>query len=138
MPLLARVHTIGGELLLCNMLPSDTIRTLRYELAQHLGVQSSMLRFFVEEKYMCRADTGLLALAGWCVIADLLDPMVLSNVLIEVTLTAVVCGDECYICEAPRARRCGQCRLVRYCSRACQSQDWRRHRSECQRSDARQ
>ena len=32
---------------------------------------------------------------------------------------------------APRGKRCGGCRLVRYCGPACQKADWKGHKAAC-------
>jgi hypothetical protein len=43
----------------------------------------------------------------------------------------------CWVCKEGEARQvCGGCKNVRYCSRGCQRQDWRRHKPECYGRDA--
>ena len=37
-----------------------------------------------------------------------------------------------------KGRRCGGCRLVRYCGEACRDADWARHRPQCRRLQLRQ
>lgn len=36
----------------------------------------------------------------------------------------------CWVCAKP-GRRCSRCKLVVYCSTACQASDWKRHSAEC-------
>ena len=40
--------------------------------------------------------------------------------------------------DAPRGKRCGGCRLVRYCGAACQKADWPAHKAACRELQARQ
>mmetsp|Transcript_8311 Transcript_8311/g.23433 ORF Transcript_8311/g.23433 Transcript_8311/m.23433 type:complete len:448 (-) Transcript_8311:31-1374(-) len=42
-------------------------------------------------------------------------------------------GWMCRRCGKPGGtRKCSQCKMVRYCGRACQRQDWKSHKSSCQ------
>ena len=50
---------------------------------------------------------------------------------------AVVCG-HCGMSETAEARKfsvCARCKLVRYCSAACQKVAWRSHKAACQTQD---
>ena len=38
---------------------------------------------------------------------------------------------ECAVCNTPTTTRCSQCNMVRYCSRECQKQDWKKHKKIC-------
>lgn len=44
-----------------------------------------------------------------------------------------VISRKCSVCAAATKSLCEQCRQVRYCSRACQKQDWSHHKPICQR-----
>jgi hypothetical protein len=38
----------------------------------------------------------------------------------------------CWACNQPvQAHKCSRCKVARYCNRACQKQDWGRHKREC-------
>jgi hypothetical protein len=37
----------------------------------------------------------------------------------------------CFHCKKQASLRCGACRVARYCSRACQKQDWKKHKRVC-------
>ena len=37
----------------------------------------------------------------------------------------------CHHCGAPSTKRCGRCRLRRYCSTECQQADWPDHKPHC-------
>jgi hypothetical protein len=39
----------------------------------------------------------------------------------------------CYVCGTPTRLKCAGCRYARYCSSACQSAEWRRHKPVCMR-----
>ena len=43
--------------------------------------------------------------------------------------------EKCAVCgkqgEASAIPRCSRCKMIRYCSRACQSTDWPRHKAAC-------
>ena len=39
--------------------------------------------------------------------------------------------------EVPRGKRCGGCRLLRYCGAACQKADWPGHKTACRELQAR-
>jgi hypothetical protein len=47
----------------------------------------------------------------------------------------------CAVCGAAtrpggkRLRKCARCRAVRYCSEACQKEDWTSHKQQCSRAD---
>ena len=34
-------------------------------------------------------------------------------------------------CQKPASSRCGRCKVILYCSRACQTADWAAHKSMC-------
>ncbi len=38
---------------------------------------------------------------------------------------------DCNVCSKPRGKLCARCRSVRYCSSACQTTDWPRHKQSC-------
>ena len=38
----------------------------------------------------------------------------------------------CNRCRAEAAKLCGRCKVVKYCSRECQSQDWKEHKKVCE------
>jgi len=40
--------------------------------------------------------------------------------------------------SATTTKRCGGCKLVRYCSQECQLQDWRAHKVDCKRAKQKQ
>ena len=42
--------------------------------------------------------------------------------------------NECEKCEGNANKRCSGCRLVFYCSTACQKQDWKFHKVTCQKN----
>ena len=46
----------------------------------------------------------------------------------HVRCTTLLGGSEA---DAPRGRRCGGCKVVRYCGPACQKADWRAHKAAC-------
>jgi hypothetical protein len=39
--------------------------------------------------------------------------------------------------EAEKMQKCSVCKLVRYCSRECQRQDWKEHKKSCKKAAAR-
>lgn len=130
MPVHVSVHMLSGEACECLLLGSAVIRDLKLVLGHRAGVKPSRLQLVTPVGRQCEDEAGLLELAE-CPLADLLDPKTLKNVLVELTLHAIICSDVCSVCEAGSARRCGGCRLLRYCSGACQLRDWRRHRVHC-------
>ena len=38
---------------------------------------------------------------------------------------------DCTVCGIPTAKKCGKCGKVWYCSRNCQTQDWKNHKGNC-------
>ena len=40
---------------------------------------------------------------------------------------------ECYVCKKDAAKRCTGCLTISYCSRECQTQDWKYHRNTCKK-----
>ena len=40
---------------------------------------------------------------------------------------------KCDVCETPDAKRCAGCGQVAYCSKECQKEAWKAHKSECKR-----
>ena len=50
----------------------------------------------------------------------------LKKKAVRVWRVCQLCGD-----EAVRMKKCSVCRLVRYCSEACQLEDWKEHKSSC-------
>ena len=45
------------------------------------------------------------------------------------SISIMICS--CHGCDQPGTNGCASCRLVGYCSRPCQTADWRRHKEEC-------
>ncbi len=43
------------------------------------------------------------------------------------------CADRnrCFCCLGPAKQKCSQCKVIRYCSRDCQTADWLQHREYC-------
>ena len=37
----------------------------------------------------------------------------------------------CLVCQKTHADKCGICKIIRYCSKDCQLQDWKRHKRQC-------
>lgn len=37
----------------------------------------------------------------------------------------------CNVCLLPKAKKCGGCEMIRYCSSKCQKQDWPEHKELC-------
>ncbi|KAH3765057.1 protein PBDC1 [Pelomyxa schiedti] len=37
----------------------------------------------------------------------------------------------CCVCGEPAPFRCARCKLARYCSRECQTRDWKKHKASC-------
>ena len=37
----------------------------------------------------------------------------------------------CHICSKPSTKHCSDCQRVHYCSKECQTKDWKRHKIEC-------
>ena len=130
MPVQVSVRLLSGDTRNCLLPGSATVRDLKAILSQRAGVKPSRLRLVTPAGQQCEEEAGLLALVD-CPLADLLDPKALKSIQLELTLHAVICSDACSVCEAGSARRCAGCRLMRYCSRACQLRDWRRHREHC-------
>ncbi len=45
-----------------------------------------------------------------------------------VSVCAALCGADA---RSAKLQNCAACRVVNYCSKACQKADWRRHKAEC-------
>jgi hypothetical protein len=44
--------------------------------------------------------------------------------------------EKCKVCGAPTTKICNKCKVAKYCSRDCQTQDWKAgHRNECKRPE---
>ncbi|KAI8809210.1 hypothetical protein BJ742DRAFT_241191 [Cladochytrium replicatum] len=58
-----------------------------------------------------------------------------KTVLLDPPLVAVVDDAHldtlCAVCFQPASSKCGQCKIARYCSNACQKSDWKMHKREC-------
>ena len=131
MPVQVSVRRLGGQEWVCTLPRSATIRHLTEMVCDRECVKKSQLQLVSVEGVLCAPDTRLLDLVD-CPLLDLLDPKTLKRVHLELVLYAVISSDACSVCEAEHAHQlCGECRLVRYCSKACQRQDWQYHREHC-------
>ena len=132
MPLIVTVTLLSGEAQQCRMHGHAAARDLKASLCQRLGVKMSCLHLVTESGQLVQEEVSLLELvASWFALADVLDPTVLKNVGIELTLAALVNGCVCLVCAAPCLKKCARCRRARHCSRACQLQDWQAHKMLC-------
>ena len=130
MPVRVILCALSGEKIDCILPAGATVRDLKAALWQRGGVKPSLLRLVTISGSECEDEADLITLTE-CPLADVLDRKTLKRVLLEVELHAVLCMDVCFVCAASSARRCAGCRRTRYCSRACQLHDWRRHRLHC-------
>ena len=55
--------------------------------------------------------------------------------LIKNDLREIREGRACVVCHKPSSRRCARCKTARYCTEACQRQDWEQHRGVCREHD---
>jgi cellobiose-specific phosphotransferase system component IIB len=54
----------------------------------------------------------------------------MENVKIE-DRSPNVAGDACKVCSKAPSKKCGKCLSVSYCSRECQTKDWKSHKVSC-------
>lgn len=109
---------------------SQTVRDIKAILSHHFAVKTWRIQLLTPPGHLCDEEASLIDLVD-CPLTDVLDPKAQKNVMLELDLHVVVSSAACSVCEADFARRCAGCRLTRYCSRACQLQDWRRHKTHC-------
>jgi hypothetical protein len=61
-----------------------------------------------------------------------LEPIIDSSEFADIPKsTAEQVGRRCKICGKESAKKCGKCSRVSYCSKECQAQDWKTHKSVC-------
>ena len=61
-------------------------------------------------------------------------PVIAVTVAVRVREAMPRADNECEKCEGNAIKRCSGCRLVYYCSTACQKQDWKFHKVTCQKN----
>ena len=122
MPVSVSVRMLSGDSKECKMAAMATVRNLKYALSQQCGSRAKLWHIYNKSFIKCASEDSLLDMAE-CPLVDLLDPITLKRLLLEVELHAVVCTDDCSVCGAASARKFGGCRQTRYCSRACQLHD---------------
>jgi hypothetical protein len=60
----------------------------------------------------------------------------LSPLSILLTFFVMITKPPCIVCKTPSTTRCSRCKVVHYCSEACQRKDWPSHRIACTPSTA--
>ena len=133
MPVHVTIQMLNGEVY--DMLNGQVhghadVHSLKMMLSQLVGVRPSRLELVSLTGRRCGRGERILDLTEWP-LADILDPKVLRRVQMEVTLNAIVCDTQCFVCGAGAALLCLGCRRRRYCSRACQLNDWQDHKRSC-------
>ena len=123
-------QSIGGESYDCFLHATAHVRDLKAMLSRCLGFKPSRFQIVTLAKRWCGDDVGMLELTE-CPLADLLDPAALRNVQLDATLHASVCNNLCCLCGGGSGHKCAGCGIARYCSRACQRNDWQRHKKAC-------
>jgi len=61
------------------------------------------------------------------------DEMMLSTLSVEERKVCNYCQKPRYLVEGKRLLACSRCQNADYCSKACQTHDWPRHKQECRR-----
>jgi hypothetical protein len=105
---------------------------LKFALGQSMGYKRSRLHLSTLSGQPLHDGTSLFGLMN-LVLGDILDPKVVRRVHLELELSLTIDTRVCTACAKPSSYKCACCRRVRYCSKACQRQDWSTHQLCCRK-----
>ena len=135
------VRLLSGEEYVFSIDNDSSVLDLKRQLKRQIGVPKAAMSILLKDNASILSDGDALinfsTTAPWFKIADLVP---LREQPLHAEFDAVLRYPECSKCgkikDVISFLRCGRCYATEYCSKKCQTEDWREHKQTCCRRAA--